>query len=204
MKKRLYTSCVLEKVTLQDGKIGWVKVSDADSGTEALKQVREFAENNANRAFCACNMWPAVMTRAITTFVYVDPENPDKLLKDVPGDEDDGEDDEVIVVSAMGTDTVVAPVAVPTPEPEKAVKVEAPKVETPKVETPKVEAPKAEAPKADNKVEKKAEKKAEPKADSDDDFEALFKNDSEPADFANSEEDDNGKKSPGSSLPELF
>jgi len=149
-KQRLYTSCVLEKKVLPDGKKVWVWMDDAESGTEALKKVREFAENNPDRAFCACNMWPAVMTKAVTTFVYVDPEDPSKMLKDSDvAVEDDTEEEEN---GKLVSSTLPPPPSPPEPPPARVI-----------VEGVKVVAQPKTYPKAEVKVEPKPEVKVEPK-----------------------------------------
>lgn len=208
-KTRLYTSCVLEKVVFQDGKAGWVKVSDADSGTEALKKVKEFAEKNPDRAFCACNMWPAVMTKAVTTFVYVDPEDPTKLLKDIPVDDEEGEEDDVSPAAAAAPAAVSAPTVV-VPEPAKAepAKPVAPPAAPPAAKPVATPAAKPAVAKPADKPADKPAPKAEVKQEG---FTDLFAGTSaeEPADkqeetFANEDEIDPDETGDGGVPKGLF
>ena len=150
MKKRLYTSYVYKRITIAGEKV-LVQVCEAESGTEATKKAKEMAEANPGTAFCAGNMWPFVMTKEVKSVVYVDPEDPTKMLKDaeVEMDVEPDEDDDAKVDAAPGAAIVVTPVA-DAPKPV----VEAPK---PVVEVPK---PVAEPPKAEPVPEVKPEPKA--------------------------------------------
>jgi hypothetical protein len=128
MKKRLYTSWVFKK--MQDSEL-YEKVAECESGTEAAKKAKALAEEFHGVAFSACNMWPAVMTRAITSFVYVDPNDPSKTLKDAYVEEEDGEDEEdgqATAPTAAAVAAVVAPVVEPVVAKAEPVVV---KVETP-------------------------------------------------------------------------
>ena len=128
MKKRLYTSYVYKRATVNGVKV-LIQACECESGTEATKKAKEMAEANPGTAFCAGNMWPFVMTKEVKSVVYVDPEDPTKTLKDaeVEMDVEPDDEDEPKADATSG----VAPVA-ETPKPV----FEAPKavVELPKAE----------------------------------------------------------------------
>lgn len=202
-KSRLYTSYVFKRDTLPDGTKVLVQVEELESGTEAIKRAKDLAGEHPGTAFCAGNMWPFVMTKAVMSVVYVDPDDPSKMLKDIDAlaDEEEESDDSE---NASAVDESAKSNAKPIVEPPVAVAKEPPKVEAKtevktevkieaKSETKaEVKSPAKTTPKAEVKDAAKAASKTEsnPSGDS---FESLFSSDSEPAGFATDDEEKEDK-----------
>lgn len=223
-REKQYTNYVLKRQHPSTGDMVFRIFKQLESGTEARKMAKECAEKEPGVAFVAASIWPAIMTREIKSFVYVDPDDPEKILKSIPGDNDDagdveedaGQDDSKTIKIVISPDQKPEPVKDKAPEP--AVKTPEPK----KIDAiPSVKEHKASEPAKEKKTEKtepvakpkekvapKPEPKADPKASKEEaDFEALFKNGTAPAGFANEETDSDDKGSgidPGSGIPNLF
>ena len=212
-REKQYTNYVLGREKLKTGEVIYRIVKEVESGTEARKMAKLFAEKEPGFAFVAASIWAPIMTREVKSFVYVDPDDPDKVLKSIPEDNtDSGEGDDnsekedtdttppsIVVPPVQKTEPAKIP-AKPEPKMPEPVKPE-PVKESVKPE-PAKEPAKKQSPASKVKTEKQKEKVEA--SSEDESFEALFKEGTEPAAFANEGEEPGETLSTGGSIPDLF